>query len=115
MNGYLHSVRSEWQFCEKLDYNLLYRWFRNMDVDEPSFDNSTFSFNRERERPPDRARVTVDRDRRARQRVGRVRAQAAGMSAGTSLRRTRRESLGRTSARYSTGLMSASAQHPSTV
>jgi hypothetical protein len=37
------------------------------------------------------------------------------MSAGISARRTRRESLGRTSARYSTGLMSASAQQPSTV
>ncbi len=44
----LHSVRSERLFCEQLDYNLLYRWFLNMDVDEPSFDHSTFSFNRER-------------------------------------------------------------------
>ena len=44
----LHSVRSERLFCEQLDYNLLYRWFLNMDLDEPSFDHSTFSFNRER-------------------------------------------------------------------
>jgi len=41
-------VRSERLFCEQLDYKLLYRWFLNMDVDEPSFDHSTFSFNRER-------------------------------------------------------------------
>ena len=44
----LHSVRSERLFCEQLDYNLLYRWFLNMNVDEKSFDHSTFSFNRER-------------------------------------------------------------------
>ena len=44
----LHSVRSERLFCEQLDYNLLYRWFLNMDLEERSFDHSTFSFNRQR-------------------------------------------------------------------
>lgn len=44
----LHSIRSERLFCEQLDYNLLYRWFLNMDLDERSFDHSTFCFNRER-------------------------------------------------------------------
>ena len=44
----LYTVRSERLFCEQLDYNLLYRWFLNMDQDELSFDHSTFSFNRER-------------------------------------------------------------------
>jgi transposase len=44
----LHSVRSERMFCEQLDYNLLYRWFLDMDLEERSFDHSTFSFNRER-------------------------------------------------------------------
>lgn len=44
----LHSVRSERLFCEQLDYNLLYRWFLDMDIEERSFDHSTFSFNRER-------------------------------------------------------------------
>lgn len=44
----LHSVRSERLFCEQLDYNLLYRWFLDMDLEERSFDHSTFSFNRER-------------------------------------------------------------------
>lgn len=44
----LHTIRSERMFCEQLDYNLLYRWFLNMDLDERSFDHSTFSFNRER-------------------------------------------------------------------
>lgn len=44
----LHSVRSERLFGEQLDYNLLYRWFLDMDQDEASFDHSTFSFNRKR-------------------------------------------------------------------
>ena len=44
----LHSVRSERQFCEQLEYNLLFRWFLDMDLLEPAFDASTFSRNRQR-------------------------------------------------------------------
>ena len=44
----LYSVRSEYAFCEELDYHLLFRWFLGMDMVEPSFDSSTFSKNRER-------------------------------------------------------------------
>jgi len=44
----LYSVRSERQFCEQLDYNLLFRWFLDMDIDEPSFDPTSFGKNRER-------------------------------------------------------------------
>ncbi len=44
----LYTVRSERLFCEQLDYNLLYRWFLDMDMVEPGFDHSTFSKNRER-------------------------------------------------------------------
>jgi transposase len=44
----LYSVRSERAFCEELDYHLLFRWFLDMSVVEPSFDHSTFSKNRER-------------------------------------------------------------------
>lgn len=44
----LHTVRSERLFCEQLDYNLLFRWFLDMDAAEPSFDHSTFSRNRAR-------------------------------------------------------------------
>jgi hypothetical protein len=35
-------------FCEQLDYNLLFRWFLDLNWDEPSFDHSTFSRNRGR-------------------------------------------------------------------
>lgn len=44
----LYTVRSERQFCEQLDYNLLFRWFLDMDMLEQGFDQSTFSKNRER-------------------------------------------------------------------
>ena len=44
----LYSVRSERQFCEQLEYNLLFRWFLDMDMLEEAFDASTFSRNRER-------------------------------------------------------------------
>ena len=44
----LYTVRSERMFCEQLDYNLLFRWFLDMEVAEPSFDHSTFSRNRAR-------------------------------------------------------------------
>jgi len=43
-----YTVRSERLFCEQLDYNILFRWFLDMSMEEPSFDHSTFSKNRER-------------------------------------------------------------------
>jgi transposase len=44
----LFSVRSENLFVEQLHYNLLYRWFLDLDLSEPVFDNSTFSKNQQR-------------------------------------------------------------------
>lgn len=44
----LYTVRGERMFCEQLDYNLLFRWFLDLELDEPSFDHSTFSRNRVR-------------------------------------------------------------------
>ena len=44
----LYTIRSELQFCEQLDYNMLFRWFLDMDMLEPSFHHSTFSKNRQR-------------------------------------------------------------------
>ena len=38
-----YSVRSDRQFCEQLDYNLLFRWFLDMDMVEESFDATTFT------------------------------------------------------------------------
>ena len=44
----LYSVRSDRLFCEMLDYNMLFRWFLDMGLEERSFDHSTFSKNRSR-------------------------------------------------------------------
>jgi transposase len=44
----LYSVRSERAFCEELDYHLLFRWFLDMSLIEPSFDATTFTKNRQR-------------------------------------------------------------------
>lgn len=39
----LYSIRSERMFCEMLDYNLLFRWFLDMSLDEATLDQSNFS------------------------------------------------------------------------
>lgn len=44
----LYTVRSDRLFCEQLEYNMLFRWFLDMELDEEPFDHSTFSQNRER-------------------------------------------------------------------
>jgi transposase len=44
----LFSVRSENLLVEQLHYNLLYRWFLDLDLTETVFDNSTFSKNQQR-------------------------------------------------------------------
>jgi transposase len=43
-----YSIRSERLLIEQLDYNLLFRWFVGLGMDEPIWDHSTFSKNRER-------------------------------------------------------------------
>lgn len=42
------SVPSARRFCEQLEYNLLFKWFLDLNVDDPAFDASTFSKNQER-------------------------------------------------------------------
>ncbi len=44
----LYSVRSERAFCEELEYNLLFRWFLDMNLMERSFDPTMFTKNRRR-------------------------------------------------------------------
>ena len=44
----LYSIRSERMLCEQLDYNLLFRWFIGLSMDDPVWDHSTFSKNRDR-------------------------------------------------------------------
>src|SRR2546428_12631573 len=44
----LYSIRSETQLMEQLDYNLLYRWFVGLNPDDPVWDVTVFTKNRER-------------------------------------------------------------------
>lgn len=44
----LFTIRSERQLMEHLNYNLLYRWFVGLGSDDPVWDHSTFSKNRDR-------------------------------------------------------------------
>jgi transposase len=43
-----YSVRSERQLMEQIDYNLLFRWFVGLGIDDAVWDHSTFSKNRDR-------------------------------------------------------------------
>jgi len=43
-----YSVRSERQLMERLEFDLLFRWFVGLGIDEPAWDHSTFSKNRDR-------------------------------------------------------------------
>src|SRR5580700_4511030 len=43
-----YSVRSERLLMEQLDYNLLFRWFVGMNMDEPAWVPTVFTKNRER-------------------------------------------------------------------
>ena len=43
-----YSIRSERQLMERLEYDLLFRWFVGLGIDDPAWDHSTFSKNRDR-------------------------------------------------------------------
>jgi transposase len=44
----LYTIRSERQFCERLQYDLLFKWFLDLNIMDPAFDPSTFSKNKTR-------------------------------------------------------------------
>ena len=44
----LYTVRSERMLMEQLDYNLLFRWFVGLEIDDPVWDVTVFTKNRER-------------------------------------------------------------------
>src|SRR6266702_3844813 len=47
----LYSIRSERQLMERMNYNLLYRWFVGLEMDDPVWDVTVFTKNRERHDP----------------------------------------------------------------
>ena len=44
----LFSIPSARRFCDQLQYNMLFKWFLDLNVDDPPFHASTFSKNQER-------------------------------------------------------------------
>ena len=44
----LYSIRSERQLMERMDFDLLFRWFVGLGIDDPVWDHSVFSKNRDR-------------------------------------------------------------------
>jgi hypothetical protein len=44
----LYSVRSERQLVERIDYDLLFRWFVGLGIEDPMWDATTFTKNRDR-------------------------------------------------------------------
>jgi transposase len=56
----LFSVRSERQLMEQLEYNLLYRWFVGLGMDDPVWVPTTFTKNRDRWLEGDVARAFFD-------------------------------------------------------
>jgi transposase len=52
-----HTIRSERQFCEQLRYNLLFKWFLDLNIEDEPFHPTTFTKNRERLLEADAARV----------------------------------------------------------
>ena len=56
----LFSIRGHRLFCEMLEYNILFRWFLDMNLDEPIFDHSTFSQNSARLRTHEAAQKFFD-------------------------------------------------------
>lgn len=57
----LYSIRSDRQLVERLRYDLLLKWFVGLELDEDSWDASTFSRNRERLMEYEVSRVFFDR------------------------------------------------------
>lgn len=44
----LYSIRSERQLMERMEFDLLFRWFVGLGIDDPVWDHSVFSKNRDR-------------------------------------------------------------------
>ena len=54
-----YTIRSERQFCEQLRYNILFKWFLDLNVEDEPFHPTTFTKNRERLLEADAARLLL--------------------------------------------------------
>src|SRR3989475_6908986 len=57
----LYTIRSERLLMEQLDYNLLFRWFVGLEMDDPVWNATVFTKNRERLLAGEIARGFFDR------------------------------------------------------
>jgi len=57
----LFTIRSERLLMEQLDYNLLFRWFVGLGIDDAVWDRTVFSINRDRLLSTDMAREFFER------------------------------------------------------
>ena len=62
----LYTVRSERLLMEELNYNLLFRWFVGLNMDDPVWHSTTFTQNRDRLRSGDVAAAFFDAQAHAR-------------------------------------------------
>ena len=71
----LFSVRRERQFCERMEYDLLFKWFMDLNIMDHSFDHSVFAKDRQRLLDADVAREflleIVERARKQRSAIDR--------------------------------------------
>jgi transposase len=56
----LYSIRSERLLLEQLNYNILFRWFVGINMDEPVWHATSFAKNRDRLLESDIARLFFD-------------------------------------------------------
>jgi transposase len=56
----LYSLRSERQLCERIDTDLLFRWFLDLQPSDPAFDATTFTHNRRRLDEHDLTKIFFD-------------------------------------------------------
>jgi transposase len=61
ITGADNFIRSERRLIEQLDYNLLFRWFVALSMDDPILDPTVFTKNRERPLRGDIARGFFER------------------------------------------------------
>lgn len=66
----LYSIRSERMLTEQIDYNLLFRWFIELSMDQKVWDHSVFTKNRDRLLNTEVARIFFSSVRRQAEKAG---------------------------------------------
>jgi transposase len=56
----MYGLRSERQLCEQIQFNMLYRWFLDINLDARTWDHSVYTYNRDRVLTSDIARQFLD-------------------------------------------------------